>query len=66
MNVNSKVLSVTHCIVCDELPTAKGNFATQLDKLQAEHDATVTWRRCRLCKVPDTTMAHIVIQSNIS
>ena len=41
MNVNSKVLSVTHCIICDELPTAKGNFAIQLDKLQAEHDMSL-------------------------
>ena len=60
--LETTLYTVSHCIICDEMPSSKGNFKFQLDILEGEYNAKVTWKRCRLCKIQDTTMALIEVR----
>lgn len=62
MTVSSHIYKITHCIICDENPAAKGVFAQQLNNLDIRYNAKITWKRCRLCKIQDTTMALIEVE----
>ena len=62
MTVELQKYIVSHCIICDENPAAKGDFSTQLNNLSVKYMAKITWRRCRLCKVQDATQALIEVE----
>ena len=62
MTVEIQKYIVSHCIICDENPAAKGGFSTQLNNLDVKYNAKITWRRCKLCKVQDATQALIEVE----
>jgi len=62
MTVELHKYIVSHCIICDENPAAKGSFSLQLNNLDVKYQAKITWRRCRLCKVQDATQALIEVE----
>jgi len=63
MTTSNKNFSITHCIVCDEMPPCKADFHSHVNKLAEQGKATVTWKTCQNCRqhqAPDDTMCLVI------
>ena len=51
----TKEYFVSHCLVCDEIPTATGNWLTHLTAYIITDRVLVEWRDCNKCNSKGTS-----------
>ena len=62
MTTSNKEITISHCIICDEMPPCKATFHNHVNKLAEQGRAVVTWKTCDNCRqhqAPSDTMCLV-------
>ena len=69
MTTSNKEITISHCIICDEMPPCKATFHNQVNKLAEQGRAVVTWKTCDNCRqhqAPSDTMCLVTFTIDTS
>lgn len=62
MTTGNKEITISHCIICDEMPPCKATFHNHVNTLAEQGKAVVTWKTCDNCRqhqAPSDTMCLV-------
>lgn len=69
MTTSNKEITISHCIICDEMPPCKATFHNHVNKLAEQGRAVVTWKTCDNCRqhqAPSDTMCLVTFTIDTS
>ena len=69
MTTSNKEITISHCIICDEMPPCKATFHNHVNKLAEQGRAVVTWKTCDNCRqhqAPSDTMCLVTFSIDTS